>query len=88
MKRIIEDIMGTKLHIDNLPSSATEEDLSDKFEQFGIVESVKIIRNERTGESRGLGLVSMASDAEATAANNGLNFTQYGDLQFQSALLA
>ena len=72
--------MGTKLHVGNLPSSATEDDLLVKFGQFGIVESAQIKRDERTGESRGTGLVRMASDAEAMAAINRLNFTQYGDL--------
>jgi len=72
--------MGTKLHVGNLPSSATDDDLLIKFGQFGVVESAKIIRDERTGKSRGAGLVRMASVAEATAAINRLNFSQYGDL--------
>jgi RNA recognition motif-containing protein len=78
--------MGTKLQIGNLPSSATEEDLSDKFKQFGIVESVRIIKSERAGASRLQGLVGMASDADARAAINGLNFTQFGDLTMSVSL--
>jgi len=71
--------MSTKLRIGNLPLTATEDDLSNKFKTFGVVESVQILRDERTGNSRGLGLVCMASDTAANAAINRLNFTQFGD---------
>ncbi len=71
--------MSTKLRIGNLPRTATEEDLSNKFKQFGIVESVEILKDERTGNSKCLGLVCMASATEARAAISRLNFSQFGD---------
>lgn len=73
------DIMSTKLRIGNLPRTATEEDLSNKFKQFGIVESAQILKDEKTGNSKGLGLVCMASAAAAKAAISRLNFSQFGD---------
>ena len=72
--------MGTNLHVGNLPASATADDLLAKFRQFGTVESAEIIKGKRTGDSRSAGLVRMASDLEARAAINRLNFSQYGDL--------
>jgi RNA recognition motif-containing protein len=72
--------MSNKLHVGNLPSSATKEDLSTRFEKFGIVASTDVVTDTRTGQNRCFGLVEMATEADAKAAINGLNFTQYGDL--------
>jgi RNA recognition motif-containing protein len=80
LKRITGNIMGTKLRVGNLPSSATADDLLVKFGQFGVVESAQILRDERTGQISGTGLVSMANDADAKIAITRLNFSQYGDL--------
>ena len=81
--------MSMKLHVGNLPSSATKEDLSIRFARFGIVASVDVVVDTQTGQSRCSGLVEMASEAEAKAAISGLNFTQFGDLTMSvSAALA
>ncbi len=69
--------MGKKLYVGNLPDSATEQDLSDKFAACGTVESVKLITDRATGRSRGFGFIEMASEAEAHAAIDGLNGTDY-----------
>ena len=67
--------MGKKLHVGNLSSSATDEDLLVMFGQCGVVESAKVSRDAQTGLSRGFGLVEMSSDVEADVAINKLNFT-------------
>ncbi len=69
--------MGKKLYVGNLPDSATEPDLSDKFAACGTVDSVKLITDRDTGRSRGFGFIEMASDAEAQAAIDSLNGTDY-----------
>ena len=69
--------MGRKLYVGNLPYSATESDLSDKFAASGTVESCKLITDRDTGQSKGFGFVEMASDAEAQAAIDSLNGTDY-----------
>jgi len=69
--------MGRKLYVGNLPDSATEQDLSDKFATFGTVESAKLITDRDTGKSRGFGFIEMASDAEAHAAIESLDGTDY-----------
>jgi RNA recognition motif-containing protein len=65
--------MGRKLYVGNLPYSATEDALSAKFSEFGTVESVKLITDRDTGQSKGFGFVEMGSDSEANAAIDGLN---------------
>ena len=69
--------MGRKLYVGNLPYSATENALSDKFAEFGTVESAKLITDRDTGQSKGFGFIEMASDAEAQAAIDKLNGTDY-----------
>ncbi len=50
-----------------------EHDLQDVFEQFGAVDSAKIIMDKFTGRSKGFGFVEMPNDDEAQAAINELN---------------
>ena len=69
--------MGSKLYVSNLPDSATEQDLSVKFAAYGTVQSVKLITDRDTGRSRGFGFIEMMSEAEAQAAIDSLNGTDY-----------
>ena len=61
------------IYVGNLSYDATEDDLKKAFEEFGQVESVKIIMDRYTGRSRGFGFVEMTSDEEAHAAISGMN---------------
>jgi len=45
--------VGRKLYVGNLPDSATEQDLSDKFAAYGTVKSVKLITERDTGRNKG-----------------------------------
>jgi RNA recognition motif-containing protein len=65
--------MGRKLYVGNLAFGVTEDALSAKIAEFGTVESVKIITDRDTGQSKGFGFVEMGSDSEAHAAIDGLN---------------
>ena len=69
--------MGRKLYVGNLPYSATEEALSEKFGEFGQVESAKLIIDRDTGRSKGFGFIEMGSDSEAQAAIDALDGTDY-----------
>ncbi len=52
----------------------TEEDgLRSVFEEFGEVDSVKIIMDRDTGRSKGFGFVEMPNDDEAYDAISALN---------------
>jgi RNA recognition motif-containing protein len=60
--------MGKKLYVGNLPFSATEDSLKEAFLQFGTVETVSIITDRDTGQSKGFGFLEMASQQEASSA--------------------
>ena len=61
------------IYVGNLSFEITEEDLRLAFESFGQVESVTIIKDKYSGESKGFGFVEMPAKAEAQSAINGLN---------------
>lgn len=60
--------MGKKLYIGNLGYEVSNADLEQLFAQAGTCESVSVITDRATGQSRGFGFVEMASAAEAQEA--------------------
>ncbi|MFH1831963.1 MAG: RNA-binding protein [bacterium] len=62
-----------KLFVANLPYSISETQLSDLFQEAGTVESVKIIKDNMTGRSRGFGFIEMATEEEARQAIEKMN---------------
>jgi cold-inducible RNA-binding protein len=57
--------LGKKLYIGNLGYEVTKEDLQELFAQAGTCESVAVIIDRATGQSRGFGFVEMSSNSEA-----------------------
>jgi cold-inducible RNA-binding protein len=63
-----------KLYVGNLSFRATEDDLRGEFENLGIqTESVTVVRDRSTGQSRGFGFVEISNDGEVEKAIAGLN---------------
>jgi RNA recognition motif-containing protein len=60
------------IYVGNLVREATEEDLRHAFEAFGQVGSIKIIKDQYTGDSRGFGFVEMPNGPEAQSAISAL----------------
>jgi len=69
--------VGRKLYVGNLPYTATEQALSEKFAAHGTVESARLITDRDSGQSKGFGFIEMASEAEAQAAISALNGSDY-----------
>jgi cold-inducible RNA-binding protein len=75
--------MGRKLYVGNLPYSATEQSVREAFGKCGNVDSVALITDRDTGQSKGFGFVEMSSDAEAQAAIQQLNGTSFEGRQIK-----
>jgi RNA recognition motif-containing protein len=60
------------IFVGNLAFSATDHDLRQLFEPYGVVDKVNIITDRDTGRSRGFGFVEMPDSAAAKAAIQGL----------------
>lgn len=66
------------IFIGNLPWSTTNEELEQKFGEFGNVTSARIVNDKMTGKSRGFGFVDM-DDADAAKAIAALSGQKWGD---------
>lgn len=65
--------MGRKLYVGNLPFSLSDDVLESLFAQIGKVESVRVMRDQATGQARGFAFVEMATDEDAQRAIAQLN---------------
>jgi len=65
--------MSKKLYVGNLSYTTTKEALEKLFSQAGTVESVNIISDRSSGQSRGVGFVEMSTQQEADLAVTKLN---------------
>ncbi len=69
--------MSKRIYVGNLPFSATEDEVRDKFSEFGTVESVNLISDRHTGQPRGFGFVEMDDDGVEKAIS-ALDSTDFG----------
>ena len=66
-----------KLYVGNLPWSATEDELRERFSEYGALTSVRIITDRETGKSKGFAFVEFD---DAGAAQNALEDENERDL--------
>jgi RNA recognition motif-containing protein len=57
-----------RIYVGNLSFNTAEAELEQLFAPLGAVSSVKLIRDQATGRSRGFGFVEMADDDQGRAA--------------------
>ena len=60
--------MGRKLYVGNLGFDVTEQELGALFAEVGATDSVALITDKFSGQSRGFGFVEMSTNAEAQQA--------------------
>jgi RNA recognition motif-containing protein len=68
--------MPAKLYVGNLAFSVTNEDLEALFAQIGKIDSVAVVTDKFSGQSRGFGFVQMADSNEAARAIAELDGTE------------
>jgi RNA recognition motif-containing protein len=61
------------IYVGNLSYDTRENDLRTAFEDFGSVETVKIIMDKYTDRSKGFGFVEMANEDDGKKAISELN---------------
>ncbi len=60
--------MPSKLYVGNLAYTVSNDDLQQLFSQAGQVQSVAVITDKFSGQSKGFGFVEMATAEEAAKA--------------------
>jgi len=61
------------IFVGNLAFNATDHDLRQLFEQYGVVDKINVIIDRDTGRSKGFGFVEMPESQAAKSAIQGLN---------------
>ncbi|XP_072903235.1 RNA-binding protein 45 [Hemitrygon akajei] len=65
--RDVEDEELTRIFV-MIPKSYTEDDLREKFKEFGDIEYCSVIKNKNTGENKGFGYVRFLKPSQAAQA--------------------
>ena len=71
--------METRLYVGNLSKSTTEEQLNTLFAQAGMVTAVEVIKERKSGESKGFAFVTMSEQTEAEQAISMFNAYSFSD---------
>ena len=66
------------IFVGNLAFTATETEVRQLFEGYGIVERVRLMTDRETGQPRGVGFVEMSHNTHARAAIAGLDGANLG----------
>ena len=75
--------MSANIYVGNLNYRTTEDTLRTLFEEFGEVESAKVITDRMTGRSKGFGFVEMATEEAAQEAISALNGKMVDDREIR-----
>jgi RNA recognition motif-containing protein len=68
--------MPSKLYVGNLAFGVSNSDLEELFSKAGQVQSVAVITDKFSGQSRGFGFVEMANAEDASKAIQQFNDTE------------
>jgi cold-inducible RNA-binding protein len=67
------------VYVGNLDFTTDENQIRTLFEAHGAVETVTLVKDRDTGQSRGFAFVEMTSDSDAQTAIQALNGKQVGE---------
>ena len=67
------------IYIGNLPFESSENDLKERFKQYGQVTSVDIKSDKFSGDPLGFAFIEMPIESAARAAIAGLTRTRFGN---------
>lgn len=65
------------IYVGNLNYRVRESDLQSALSEYGVVESVKIVKDRDTGRSKGFGFIEMPNDEEAAKVIAELNGAEF-----------
>ena len=71
--------MEVRLYVGNLAKSTTQDELGALFAQAGTVTAAEIIKDRKSGESRGFAFVTMSEQSAADQAISMFNDYSLGE---------
>lgn len=75
--------MEVKVYVGNLAKSTTQEELNTLFAQAGDVTAVDIIKDRKSGESKGFAFVTMGAQGDADKAISMFNTHKLGEQELK-----
>ena len=69
----IAKFQGVNLYVKNLDDTVTDDTLRDEFSAMGTITSARVMKDMKTGISRGFGFVCYSTPEDATRAVNEMN---------------
>lgn len=60
--------MDARLYVGNLSKTTTQDELNVLFTQAGVVTATEVIKDRKSGESKGFAFVTMSAQEEAEKA--------------------
>jgi len=79
--------MEVKLYVGNLSKSTTQEELNVLFAQAGEVTAAEVIKDRKSGESRGFAFITMSAQSEADKAVSMFNAHSLTDRRLKVSLV-
>ena len=70
-------LYAMNMYVGNLNYRVKEGDLEQAMSAYGVVTSVKVIKDRETGKSKGFAFVEMEDDQDAAKAINELNGSEF-----------
>jgi RNA recognition motif-containing protein len=61
------------IYVGQLPFSMSEDELREMFVEYGEINSLNLIKDKFSGQSKGFGFIDMPNNSEADKAIKGLN---------------
>lgn len=71
--------MEVRLYVGNLSKSTTQEELNTLFAQAGEVTAADVVKDRKSGESKGFAFVTMSAQSEADKAVSMFNAYSLSD---------
>jgi RNA recognition motif-containing protein len=71
--------MEAKVYVGNLSKSTTQEELNVLFAQAGEVTATEVIKDRKSGESKGFAFITMSAQSEADKAVSMFNSYSFSD---------
>ena len=71
--------MEARLYVGNLSKSTTQDELNSLFAQAGDVTAAEVVKDRRSGESRGFAFITMSVQSEADQAVSMFNTYSLSD---------
>jgi len=71
--------MEAKVYVGNLSKSTTQEELNTLFAQAGQVTAAEVVKDRKSGESKGFAFITMSAQSEADKAVSMFNTYSLSD---------